>query len=308
MDFELNTDQTAILEAVETLLARQAGPERARELNAKGGYDAELDAALEAAGFTELVQGNDTGPLEATLVLEAVARHAGFVAYGATALVAPASGHTLAGPVALALAEENGPVRYGASARTLLIFDSQGVRMRPLEPGEAKPVRANFGYPMAWVPRDGGDRLSPDVALRMRAWSRVALAAEAAGTMKAALDFTIAYVKQRKQFGRAIGSFQALQHRLAQAAVQVEGSRWLAYEAAWSNAPNEAAAVAAAYAASATQRVFYETHQQNGAIGFTREHDLHVWSMRLQALRLEMEGVAGHQRAVSRARWIRAEA
>ena len=67
----------------------------------------------------------------------------------------------------------------------------------------------------------------------------------------------------------------------------------------------EAAAVAAAHATAAAGRVFRETHQLSGAIGYTREHDLHVWSMRLQALRLELDGAAAQQRAVADARWVR---
>ena len=122
--------------------------------------------------------------------------------------------------------------------------------------------------------------------------------------MRSALHITVEYLKQRRQFGRPIGSFQAVQHRLAECAVVVEGSRWLTYEAAWLGANAEASATAAAYALAAAQRVFTETHQLSGSIGFTREHDLHVFSMRLQALRLELDGVAGHQRALARSRWM----
>jgi hypothetical protein len=50
--------------------------------------------------------------------------------------------------------------------------------------------------------------------------------------------------------------------------------------------------------------VFRETHQLSGAIGYTREHDLHVWSMRLQALRLELAGAAAQRRAVAESRWL----
>jgi alkylation response protein AidB-like acyl-CoA dehydrogenase len=121
--------------------------------------------------------------------------------------------------------------------------------------------------------------------------------------MRAALDYTVEYLKQRRQFGRAIGSFQAVQHRLAECAILVEGSRWLALEAAWLGAPAETAATAAAYATSAAKQVFGEMHQLSGAIGFTHEHDLHVWSVRLQALKLELDGVAGHRRAIAHARW-----
>ena len=204
---------------------------------------------------------------------------------------------------ALAVAGRKGPVRFGANARTLITLDAEDVRIRVLEPGEAEPVRSSFGYPMARVPAEGGELLGPGVAERIRSWWRVALAAEAVGAMGAALDVTLEYVKQRRQFGRAIGSFQAVQHRLAECAVLIEGSRWLSYESAWLGAPAEGAAAAAAYAMSAADRIFIETHQLSGAIGFTREHDLHCWSMRLQALRLELGGVAGHRRALAEARW-----
>jgi alkylation response protein AidB-like acyl-CoA dehydrogenase len=121
--------------------------------------------------------------------------------------------------------------------------------------------------------------------------------------MRAALDTTVEYVKRRRQFGRAIGSFQAVQHRLAECAVWVEGTRWLTYQAAYAQAPPEAAALAAAHATAAAGRVFAETHQLTGAMGFTREHPLHVWSLRLQALRLEAGGVSGHRAAAARLRW-----
>ena len=62
----------------------------------------------------------------------------------------------------------------------------------------------------------------------------IALALELVGSMRAALDLTVAHVSDRLQFGRPIGSFQAVQHGLAKCAVAVEGARWLAYEAAWS--------------------------------------------------------------------------
>jgi alkylation response protein AidB-like acyl-CoA dehydrogenase len=95
-----------------------------------------------------------------------------------------------------------------------------------------------------------------------------------------------------------------VQHRLAACAVQVEGARWLALEAVAHGAPAEASAVAAAYAAAAARRVFAETHQLSGAIGYTREHPLHVFSMRLQTLRLELGGAAAHARAAAQARWL----
>jgi alkylation response protein AidB-like acyl-CoA dehydrogenase len=121
--------------------------------------------------------------------------------------------------------------------------------------------------------------------------------------MDAALRFTVGYLREREQFGRAIGSFQGVQHRLAGCAVAIEGSRWLVYEAAAGGAQGEAAACAASYALAAAGRVHRETHQLSGAIGYTTEHDLHVWSMRLQALRLELGGPGAQLRALARQRW-----
>jgi len=123
--------------------------------------------------------------------------------------------------------------------------------------------------------------------------------------MDAALKHTIEYVKQRRQFGRAIGSFQAIQHRLALCAIQVEASRWLAREAAYHGAQPEAVANAAAFALQAADLLFTETHQMSGAIGFTREFNLHVWTMRLHVLRQELGNVNAHRRAVVEARWMK---
>jgi alkylation response protein AidB-like acyl-CoA dehydrogenase len=308
MDFELNEDQRAIAEAVEALLRRHAGPARAIALQPKAEYDAALEAALAEAGFLDVARGAETGPLEAALVTEAVARAAGVVSVGAAALVAPAvMEEPPVLPVAVAQRGERGLVRYAAQARTLLVLDGDGASVVALSPGDAEPVPSNTGYPMGRIGPErlaaADRRLGPGSGTRLRDWWRLSIVVETAGAMRAALDETVAYVKERRQFGRAIGSFQAVQHRLAECAVAVEGSRWLALEAAWRRAPTEAVATAAAYALAAAGRVFRETHQLTGAIGFTREHDLHVWSMRLQALRLELGGLAAHRHAVVSSRW-----
>jgi alkylation response protein AidB-like acyl-CoA dehydrogenase len=306
VDFELSEEQRAILEAVETLLAQKAGAARAIELGPKGEYDHPLDAALADAGFTGVALGDETGALDATLIVEAVARACGVVGAGAEILVAPmVAGRALPGPVGLALAGQTSPIRFGSHARTLLVSDGDEARVVSLTPGDVEPVKSNFGYPMGRVglrPGDG-DSLGAGSGPLLRNWWRLAIAAEAVGTMGAALDITLDYVKRRRQFGRAIGSFQAVQHRLAQCAVWKEGSRWLTYEAAHHGAQAEGAATAAAHAVDAAQRIFNETHQFSGAMGFTREHDLHAFSMRLWALRLELDGAAGQRRAVAEARW-----
>jgi alkylation response protein AidB-like acyl-CoA dehydrogenase len=307
LDFDLNNDQRAILEAVEALLEQHAGAARAIELQPKGEYDASLDAALADAGFSDVGRDPDMGGLEATLVVEAVARAGGVVAIGAEAMVAPMlRDEPLPTPIALATAGQGGAVRYAASARSLLVLGDREARWVALEPGDCAPVRSNFGYPMGRVSAEGttrGDGLGVGSAARLHTAWQLAIAAEAVGCMEAALAQTVGYLKERRQFGRAIGSFQAVQHRLAECAIHVEGSRWLVREAAYQRAPTEGVATAAAFALSAAGRIFSEMHQLSGAIGFTREHDLHVWSMRLQALRLELGGVAAHRRAIVAARW-----
>jgi len=311
VDFELNEEQRAIVDAVEALLARRAGPQRAIELAADGDhdpYDAELDAALCEAGFLDVALGEGTGALEAALVVEAVSRCGGVAAVGAQALVAPGvCGETLGAPVALTVAQPGTPVRFAGQAAYVLIDAGEEARLVEVAAGAAEPVASNFGFPMgrfADSTFSGGRTLGGGSGARLRAWWRVALAAEALGAMESALEVTVDYLKQRRQFGRTIASFQAVQHRLAECKVLIEGSRWLTYEAAWLGAPEHAAAVAAAHALATAGRVFVETHQLSGAIGFTHEHDLHVWSMRLQALRLEMDGVAAQRRAVADTRWV----
>jgi len=307
VDFELNDDQRAILEAVKGLLARHAGAARAVELQAKGGYDFDLDQALGDAGFADVARGEVTGGLEAALIVEAVAKAAGVSAIGAAALVAPIlTDESLPTPIALVHAGGAGPIRFAAHARTLLVLGDEEARVVEFEAGEATPVASNFGYPMGCAPpglERRGRGLGAGSAERMRSGWRLCLAVEALGRMEAALEYTVAYLKQRRQFGRAIASFQAVQHRLAECAIALEGSRWLCYETAYKGVSEEAAATSASYTMAAAAQLFAETHQLSGAIGFTREHDLHVWTMGLQALRLELDGVSGHRRALVEARW-----
>ena len=307
LDLDWNDDQRAILEAVEALCSRHAGAERAIELDAKGDWDAALDAALREAGFDTLALPEaETGALEAAMAVEAVARHAGTLPAGAQLLVAPRiAERVLPGPVALVSLAHPGPVRFGSVARTALVDCGDEARWVTLGDEARQRVPSNFMLPVGQLEIDSrsGESLGEDSGARMRRWWRVALASEMLGTMQAALDVTVEYVKRRRQFGRAIGSFQALQHRLASCSVLVEGTRRLTFEAAGSGAPDEASAVAVAYAADAANTLFRETHQMTGAMGFTREHDLHVFSMRLQALRLELGGISAHLRAVAASRW-----
>src|SRR5205807_546361 len=185
---------------------------------------------------------------EAALVVEAASRAAGRAHVGARALVAPflMGGDTRA-HVALADARAGGPVRFGQHADVILVAD--GEVARAVEPADPQPVESPFGYPYATVDLSGGRSFGPGSGDLLRRWWRVAIAAEAAGALAGALDLTVAHLTERTQFGKPLGAMQALQHRLADAYVWVEGARWLARCAAWHGADPERAATAGGYAA-----------------------------------------------------------
>ena len=122
---------------------------------------------------------------------------------------------------------------------------------------------------------------------------------EMLGGAAAVLDMTVDYVKQRTQFGRPVGSFQAVQHHCAQMATDVEGSKNVAYQAAWRLAEGVPAqreiSVAKAWISEAYRRVCATAHQCHGAIGFTKEHDLQLYTRRAKVHELSY-GDANHHK------------
>lgn len=308
MDLTLTTQQQQIVDAVRTLLARHDAPARAKALLASDGYDHDLDARLDEAGFTGIVGGDGTGPVEAGLVALEVAKAAGASAYAAGEIVAgKLLGANPKVPVALTRRPADFPFRFGRHARLMLIDAGDEAQALDLADGDVQAVDTDqVGWPMG--------RLAPGVLARakglgpgtgdaLRRWWRLALAFETVGAMQGALDLTVQYVKDRVQFGRPIGEFQTLQHRLAELLVVVEGARWIALEAAFRDASPLNAAVAAGRAASAATLVARECHQMHGAIGLTREYPLHLWSTRLGPLGVELGGPLAHRREAARLRF-----
>ena len=115
-----------------------------------------------------------------------------------------------------------------------------------------------------------------------------ALAAENVGVAQRTMEMAVEYAKDRKQFDRPIGSYQAISHRCAQMLLEVEGARSLTYWAAWAldhepEAAPRAASMAKAYASDAGFRVCASALQVHGGIGFTWEHDLHFFLKRATA-------------------------
>ncbi|MBA3413389.1 MAG: acyl-CoA/acyl-ACP dehydrogenase [Actinobacteria bacterium] len=134
----------------------------------------------------------------------------------------------------------------------------------------------------------GGEPVaSADALAQIRLRALAALACEAVGIATRALELSVDYAKTREQFGRPIGVYQAVSHGLADAYVETELARSLAYWAAWSvaeNAENAPLAVAAAkaYACDAAVSVCERAIQTHGGIGFTWEHVLHRLYKRAQ--------------------------
>jgi len=124
--------------------------------------------------------------------------------------------------------------------------------------------------------------------------------AEMLGGAGKVLDMTVEYAKDRVQFGRAIGSFQAIKHKCADMLVDVEGMRSTVYWAAWCIGAGDpeasvAASTAKVWTADASKRVMADGLQIHGGIGFTWEHDLHLFLKRSQLDQLTFGDAAYHR-------------
>ena len=147
-----------------------------------------------------------------------------------------------------------------------------------------------------------GPPRAADVA-RAYEFGVLATAAQLIGAGQAMLDASVEYAKQRTQFGRVIGGYQAIKHKLADVHIAVDLARPLLYGAALSLAEDSvdtardisAAKAAASDAALLAARTALQTH---GAIGYTAEHDLSQWLLRVQALRCAWGDPASHRRRV----------
>jgi len=132
----------------------------------------------------------------------------------------------------------------------------------------------------------------------------VAKCAEMVGGAQAALDMAVSYAKERVQFNRPIGSFQAIQHYCANMVSDVDGSRFVTHKAAWKVSEGLPAtmdvAVAKAWTSGAYGRVTLTAHQIFGAIGFTMDHDLHLYYRRAKAAEMMFGDGAYHRKVVAR--------
>jgi alkylation response protein AidB-like acyl-CoA dehydrogenase len=142
--------------------------------------------------------------------------------------------------------------------------------------------------PMTKIERIEAQPLAANSFERVMARACIALAAEQVGGAERCLERSVEYAKTRQQFGRAIGSFQAIKHMCADMLVRVESARSACYWAAWAASVEDedlvlAAALAKAWCSEAFFRNSADNIQIHGGIGFTWEHDAHLYFRRARA-------------------------
>lgn len=295
MNFELTSDQEALVSAIDKLARQfQLKPTEFHGFALAGD---ELERELEDGEYFDMARVPELGTLAAAMAVERLAQLPYTAETALSMLVRP----QLTGewPRPLALIEHDRPGRFVASARTILVIEGESICIAQPTASEVEPVESLFAYPMGKL-RPGAKLvpLSNDAATNVRKWLRVALAAEASGLLHAAVASTVDHLTQRKQFGRPLGTFQALRHRMAECTVLAGGVRWLALKAA-ATADEGDAALAAMHAQNSATRVVYDVHQMLAAMGMTLEHPLHLWTYRLKALLSELGGRGGQAQAVA---------
>jgi alkylation response protein AidB-like acyl-CoA dehydrogenase len=307
VDFELSEDQQALGQAAGDLLDGRSPMTIVRAAMDRGGEaDEKLWAAMVEQGWSALIVPEEDGGLglgwvEAAVVLEQVGAHVAPAPILGQLVALDVLGETdwgprlVAGDAVAAVAPRLGePVPYAPSADVVVVpedghlvaLDLTGHRP-PSEPA------MDLTRPLGWLRPDavvtaprlvlgGGGEIAhfTDVA-------SVAYSAELLGVAQRALDLAVAYAREREQFGRPIGSFQAVKHRCADMLVDVEGMRSATYWAAWCVSAGEADASVAAstakcWCSDAATRVLASALQVHGGIGFTWENDLHLYLKRAQ--------------------------
>lgn len=315
MRFALSGDHVAFRDAVRELLAKEATPAvvRAAWEAPEGELDRGVWDSLDAMGVLGLlVPGADGGlGLDETFlvpILEEAGRAALPHPIVETAMVAAPLLGVGAGLVASDL---GGPlIPCAADADVLLLRWGHTLVRVERDAIDVTPAHTVDGARrVGTVSHDGtGEPLTEDPAAIVLALDRGALgtAAMLVGLGQAMLDLTVGYVTERHQFGVPIGSFQAVKHHLADAALALEFARPAVWRAAWSVAHDEPTRVrdvsmAKAMASDAAQLAGRHALQCHGAIGYTVEADLHLYLKRTWALARTWGDSAHHTDRVAHA-------
>jgi alkylation response protein AidB-like acyl-CoA dehydrogenase len=331
MNFDFSDDQQAIKRTAKELLAERFKPERVRELAEAGRYDDDAWREICELGWAGIFieeehGGQGLGMVELAILMEELGYALAplpFLSNAAAGLALQYGGtdeqkrRWLPGIASGEARGTVGMVRSNGEAQ--LVPDADGAEVIVLVTGDgAYAVEASAAdvEPLetidptrrfATVRANGGDALAGDSTDRIAA----ATAAELTGVAQHALEMAVEYARDRKQFGRPIGSYQAVSHRCAQMLLEVEGARSASLYAAWcGDAEPEtlplAASMAKSYASDAGWRVTAAALQVLGGIGFTWEHDLHFFLKRAKVdgvlygspreLRDHVAGLAGLSR------------
>ena len=302
MRFGYRPDQLALRDAVRDLLARHCPPTVVRDVPASGALWQHLaDMGL----FGSAVGDGDGGLGLDEVDLVPVLEELGYAAVPlpvaetmavAAPLLAAAGdpyGHlagVLAGSTRVAIARRGGLVPYGQRADLVLVFDPPG-GARLVAPAGARVSTVDLSLAATRVGPAGGGLVTEDAALVEPAIDRadLATAAQQIGLARRMLDLTTAYVTGRRQFGAPVGSFQAVQHHLANALLALEFAAPMVGRAGWAlatGAPTRRrdVSVAVVLATEAAQTVARAAIQCHGAIGYTVEYDLNLYAKRTWAL------------------------
>ena len=305
MNLSLNDDQIAILDALDSL-AKPYASAPPHDAGFAATSDA-LDTELAEGGFLDVGFDPDLGAVTAALIVERLAHLPYALEAASSALLRPLFGDMLARPFCLIEAgSAHRPIRFLNAGATVIVIGKDSVTSFTTTEAQVRvEPEALYGYPMGTLCVDLATiatttyPVSPD-DVRTR-W-RIALAAEAAGLLAAALESVSTYTTDRQQFGRPLATFQALRHRLAECQVRTNGVYWLAMKAAGTLDAGDAA-LAALHAQESARACVYDFHQFLGAMGMTLEHPLHFWTYRLKALISDLGGRGGQALAAAEAVW-----
>ena len=287
MNFDLTEDQREIKRTAREFLASRYTMEKIRAVALDGQPDPHWDEIVEL-GWPDIAE---YGILELAVVAEEMGyalAPSPLAAHWAAKLLHP--GLEGRGTVAMWDGEDGAKIAVPNAdvADTIVVKDGERVLAVPASAATIEPARAlDTTRPLFTVRFEGGEELPGDHA---RAWHAIAVmaAAESVGVAARITGMAVDYAKERKQFGRAIGSYQAVSHACAQMFLETEGARSVTYWAAWAldHEPEQAfmaANIAKAYASDAAVNVCRSALQVHGGIGFTWEHDLHLFLKRAEA-------------------------
>jgi alkylation response protein AidB-like acyl-CoA dehydrogenase len=248
--------------------------------------------------FAHLERGGDWGPDGVTM--SAVQDGADLVLDGTKAYVI--DGHTAQLFVVAVRSEEGSSGRDGISL-VIVPADADGVTSVRTETLDQTRKQAEVTFTAVRVPQAAilgvpGEGWDAVAAVLRRA--AVALAFEQVGGAQECLDMSVEYAKVRVQFGRPIGSFQAIKHKCAEMLVEVEAARSAAYYAGWVVAHDDsdiavAAPLAKSYCSEAYSHAAGENIQIHGGIGFTWEHDAHLYFKRAKTDELLFDTPTAHR-------------